>query len=125
MTILITTSLPSISAKDNLPIHVTFHDANSDLSIPLTSTETVDVWICNGEEVTSRLMNQWLGQTGNVFKSMLVRDVADIPRLQEYAMGRKAEIAGFPKQKGTATEWEESILEAASLLHTRTRVDIG
>ena len=125
MTILITTCLPSISAKDNLPIHVSLRDANSDLSIPLTSTETVDVWICNGEEVTSRLMNQWLGQTCNVFKSMLVRDVTNIPRLQEYAMGRKIDIAGFPEQKGTTTEWEESILEAASMLHNRTRADTG
>ena len=125
MKILITISLPSISAKDNSPIHVSFCDANSDLSIPLTSTEMVDVWICNGEEVTSRLMNQWLGQTCNVFKSKLVRDVTNIPRPLEYAMGRKVEIAGFPVQEGTATEWEKSILEAASMLHTCTRADIG
>ena len=125
MTVLITTSLPSIHAEDNLPVHISFCDAKSDLSIPLTSAGTVDVWICNGEEVTSGLMDQWLGQACNVHKSMLVRDVTVIPRLQEYAKGRKVEMTGFPEQNGTVTEWKESILEAANKLHTRTRADTG
>ena len=122
MKFLITTSFPSFSATANLPTHIRFCDASFDLSIPLTSPETVDVWICSGEEVTGELMDRWLGQACHIPKSMLVRV---IPRLQEYAKGRAVKLAGFPEQKHTTTGWEESILRDAEMLYARTRAHTG
>jgi glycine/D-amino acid oxidase-like deaminating enzyme len=125
MNFLITASFPSFSATANLATHIRFCDASSDLSIPLTSPETVAVWICSGEEVTGELMDRWLGQACHIPKSMLVRDTAIIPRLQEYAKGRAVEMAGFPEQKHTTTGWEESILRDAEILYARTRAHTG
>jgi glycine/D-amino acid oxidase-like deaminating enzyme/folate-dependent phosphoribosylglycinamide formyltransferase PurN len=125
MKFLISTSFPSFRAMTNLSTCVHFCDPSSDLSAPLTSRETVDVWICNGEEVTNELMDRWLDQACHIPKSMLVGDTAIIPRLQEYANGRAVEIAGFPDQKYTTIQWEESILRDAEMLYARGRAHAG
>lgn len=125
MKFLISTSFPSLRAMTTLSTYVHFCDPGSDLSIPLTSPETVDVWICNGEEVTSELMDQWLAEARHIPKSMLVGDTAIIPRLQEYAHGRVVEIAGFPEQNHTTMQWEELILRDAEMFYARARAHAG
>ncbi|KAL1796123.1 hypothetical protein ACET3X_006347 [Alternaria dauci] len=127
MKFLLTVRLRSLfSGKDQLSYAV-FKDASSDLSIPLTSRETVDVWICNGDEVTSDLMDSWLAQACHIPKSMLVRDATSIPRLQEYANGRVAQIAKFSEQDPNAStkEWEISVLRDAEMLYARARANTG
>lgn len=121
MKFLITTGFPAFSATEKLPAYVSLYNADHELSMSLISADTVDVWICNGQEVTSELMDLWLDQACHVPKSMLVRDTTMISHLQEYAQGRTVEIAGFPKQKHADIEWEESILEEARMLYSRTR----
>jgi hypothetical protein len=56
---------------------------------------------------------------------MLMQDAAIISRLQEYAKGRVAHMAGFPKQTpNTSTkEWEESILQDAEMLYARAHAN--
>jgi hypothetical protein len=78
-----------------------------------------------GEEVASELMDGWLGQACHIPKSMLVGDTAIIPRLQEYANGRVAEIAGFPEQKHITIQWKKSILREAEMLYARSRTHTG
>lgn len=125
MKFLITTSLPSFPTETNLSAYIQICDANSDLSVPLTSPETVDVWICDGEEVTSELVSLWLEHASHIPKSMLVRDAGSISRLQEYANGGVVEITGFPEQKGTGIQWEESIFRDAEMLYARARANAG
>jgi glycine/D-amino acid oxidase-like deaminating enzyme len=121
MKFLITASLPSFHAKTTPSPYIHFCDPSSDLAIPLTSPETVDVWICNGDEVTPDLLDSWLGRASHIPKSILVRDSALLPSLQEYSNGRVFEIAPFLEQKDPATQWEESILRDAEMLYARSR----
>ncbi|KAK3303704.1 FAD dependent oxidoreductase-domain-containing protein [Chaetomium strumarium] len=127
MKFLVTTNLPSFRAGSKPPSYIHFSDVSSDLSIPLTSPLTVDVWICNGDEVTGYLMDRWLSQASQIPKSMLVQDVASIPRLLQYARGRVAEIAPFPKREPGISDqgWEETILRDAEMLYARARAKAG
>ncbi|KAK4237792.1 FAD dependent oxidoreductase-domain-containing protein [Achaetomium macrosporum] len=125
MKFLVTTSLPSFHVGSKPPTYIHFSHVSSDLSIPLTSPQSVDVWICNGDEVTGYHMDRWLSQASHIPKSMLVQDATNIPRLQEFAKGRVAEIAAFPKREPaiSASEWEESILRDAEMLYARARAN--
>ncbi|OTB04990.1 hypothetical protein M426DRAFT_11079 [Hypoxylon sp. CI-4A] len=126
MRFLITTDLPSFKAEADLSTYLHFADPSSDkLSIPLTSSQTVDVWICAGDEVTGELIDQWVGRASHIPKSILVKDGASIPRLQEYAKGRLVEIAEFPESKHKGKSWEVSILREAELLYARARAQNG
>ncbi|KAL6851829.1 nucleotide-binding domain-containing protein [Trichoderma novae-zelandiae] len=125
MKLLVTTSLPSFPSEANVSAYTHACDAKSDLSPQLASPEAVDVWICDGPEATNDLVSLWLDQASHIPKSMLVRDTGSIARLQEYANGRVAEIKGFPEQKGTAKEWEDSILREAELLYAGARANAG
>ncbi|RFU80689.1 hypothetical protein TARUN_1513 [Trichoderma arundinaceum] len=125
MKLLITAGLPSFRTETYSSKYIHVCNANIDLSIPLTNPETVDVWICDGEEVTNELVGCWLSQAPHIPKSILVKDIASIPRLQEYANGRLFEIAGFPDQKDTTIQWEESILRDAEMLYARGRANSG
>ncbi|KAK4148576.1 FAD dependent oxidoreductase-domain-containing protein [Chaetomidium leptoderma] len=88
------------------PMYIHFSDASFDLSVPLTSPQTIDVWICNGEEVTA----------SHVPKSML-----------EYAKGRVFGMAAFPQMPAetSAKDWDESILRDAEMLYARARANAG
>lgn len=121
MKFLITTSLPSFRTKANPSPYLHFHNPASDLSIPLTSPETVDVWICNGPEVTPELLDRWLSRAPPILKSILVRDTTLIPPLHEHASSRVFEIAPFPAQQDPGIQWEESILRDAEKLYARAR----
>ena len=117
MKFLISTSLSSFRAMTNMSSYIHLCDSSSDISAQLTSPETVDVWICNGEEVTSELVDRWLSQACHTPKSMLVEDTTSIPRLQEYTKGHAVAITGFTEQGHTTIPWEESILQDAETLY--------
>ncbi|KAJ9379541.1 hypothetical protein DTO063F5_7133 [Paecilomyces variotii] len=124
MKFLVSTRSSSFRAVANSSTFIHFCDPSSDdLSIPLTGPETVDVWICNGQEVTIELMNRWLGQASHIPKSILVEDPTAISRLQEYAEGRVVQISGFPQHKTATIQWEESILQDAEMLYARARAN--
>ncbi|KAK2592819.1 hypothetical protein QQS21_009487 [Conoideocrella luteorostrata] len=119
MKFLISVDLPCFRIVTNLSTHAHFCNPKSDLSAPLTDPDTtVDVWICNGEEVTQDLMNQWLDQGRPYYpKSMLIQDAAAIPRLQAYADGRVAQIDAFSQQKPGGLPEAEVILRQAEMLY--------
>jgi glycine/D-amino acid oxidase-like deaminating enzyme/folate-dependent phosphoribosylglycinamide formyltransferase PurN len=121
MKFLISVSSPTFRGAVDVSPFAEVCDPGSDLSRPLTSSDTVDVWICNGKEVTSKLMDLWLDHARHILKSMLVEDATIIPLLQQYANGRVVEIVRLPEQKPVVSEWEESILREAEMLYTRAR----
>ncbi|KAI9164091.1 Methionyl-tRNA formyltransferase [Paramyrothecium foliicola] len=127
MKFLLTTTLSSFRAGIGTPAYIHYSDAKSDLSVPLTSSETVDVWICDGEEVTGDLLDKWFSQASQTQKSMLVRDAGRIPRLQDYSKGRLAEISPFPeKTLGiSGNDWEASVLSNAEMLYAKARAKLG
>ncbi|KAH6626504.1 FAD dependent oxidoreductase-domain-containing protein [Chaetomium sp. MPI-SDFR-AT-0129] len=125
MKFLTTASLPSFSLGTKRPSYIHFADVAFDLSIPLTSPQTVGVWICDGQEVTASLLDRWLSQAVNVPKSILVRDASAIPRLEELAKGRVAAISAFPAEVPSATprEKDEAILRAAEKLYAQAHAN--
>ncbi|KAH6850672.1 FAD dependent oxidoreductase-domain-containing protein [Chaetomium sp. MPI-CAGE-AT-0009] len=127
MRFFVTTSLPSFSAGAKQPAYIHFSNAADDVSLPLAGPRGLDVWICNGDEVTGDLMDQWLGQAPDAPKSMLVRDSTAIPRLQAYSKGRLAELSAFPEEQpgASARERDESILREAEMLYAKARADAG
>lgn len=127
MKFLVTAKLPFCEDGKKQSTYIIFSDAEADLSIPLTGPETVDVWICDGQEVTGDLMDQWLGQASYGPKSMLVQDATAIPILQSYAKGRVAQMEELPKQQPSQTieDWKDSVLRAAEFLYARARANAG
>ncbi|KAH6641039.1 FAD dependent oxidoreductase-domain-containing protein [Chaetomium tenue] len=127
MRFFVTTTLPSFSSGAKQPHYIHFSDAGHDVSLTLAGLQGLDVWICNGDEVTSDLVDQWLSQTPETPKSMLVRDANAIPRLQEYSKGRVAEISTFPEEQPGASvrERDEAILREAEMLYAQARANAG
>ncbi|KZF20135.1 hypothetical protein L228DRAFT_249806 [Xylona heveae TC161] len=124
MKFLISTRSSSFRAVTHSSTYIHFCDPTADdLSIPLTGPEPVDVWICNGQEATFELINQWLDQANHIPKSILVEDPTALSRLQDFSEGRVFQIAGFPEHKSTTIQWEESILQEAEMLYARARAN--
>ncbi|OHE97564.1 hypothetical protein CORC01_07179 [Colletotrichum orchidophilum] len=125
MKFLVTTDLLSIRAGTKKSTFISLHDPQSDLSTPSSSHDELDVWICDGKEINSDLMDQWLGQVRHSPKSMLVRDAEAIPRLWELAKGRVFQIAAFPeKTEGLSSkDWEEAILREAEMIYAKAHAD--
>ncbi|EAQ86380.1 hypothetical protein CHGG_07633 [Chaetomium globosum CBS 148.51] len=127
MRFFVTATLPSFSSGAKQPHYIHFSNAGHDVSLSLAGSHDLDVWICNGDEVTGDLVDQWLGQAPETPKSMLVQDANAIPRLQEYSKSRVAEIATFPKEQSgsSARERDEAILREAEMLYARARANAG
>lgn len=127
MRFFVTTTLPSLSSGTKPPSYIYLSNASVDVSLPLAGPQGLDVWICDGDEVTGDLIDQWLDQAPGTPKSMLVRDVNAIPRLQGYSKGRVAKISAFPEeQSGASTrERDESVLREAEMLYAQARANAG
>ncbi|KAK1634025.1 FAD dependent oxidoreductase-domain-containing protein [Colletotrichum phormii] len=125
MRFLVTTAALSIRGGTKQFTYISLHDPNSDLSAPLCSNDEVDVWICDGSEVTSDLMDQWFDNGSHNPKSMLVQDAEAISRLREHARGRLLQIAAFPDHMEglSKKEWEEAVLREAEMLYAKARAD--
>ncbi|KAL6890029.1 hypothetical protein GGI43DRAFT_430732 [Trichoderma evansii] len=79
--------------------------------------DLIDVWICEGSEVTEELMDQWLDQNRNSPKTLLVHDAKFIPDLENFSKGRVAEIQAISKQEPS---WVVSTLRAGEMLYARS-----
>ncbi|KAK1675207.1 FAD dependent oxidoreductase-domain-containing protein [Colletotrichum godetiae] len=125
MRFLVTTTVLSIRGGTKKSTYISQHDPHSDLSAPFSSDDEVDVWICDGSEVTSDLMDQWVDHDSHNPKSMLVQDAKTIPRLREHARGRLLQIAAFPEHMEglSKKEWEEAVLREAEMLYAKARAD--
>lgn len=125
MKFLVTVRLPFYGNGKKQSTYLLFRDAETDLSIPLNGPETIDVWICDGHEVTGDLMTQWLNQNSHAPKSMLVRDATAIPTLQSYVKGQAVQMEELPKQlpNQTTEEWQDSVLRRAELLYARAHAN--
>lgn len=122
MKFLVTVPLPTY-ARTEASSCLQFSGPGSDLSALLTGQETVDVWICDGDEATNDLVGRWLDHAPHVPKSMLVRDDAAIARLQDLLKGYGGGVAEAPRQtpEVSAKTWEESVLRDAEMLYARAR----
>lgn len=78
--------------------------------------DEIDVWICEGNEVTEELLNGWLGQDRNSPKILLIHDVKFIPHLENLSKGRVAEIQAISKQDSS---WVVSTLREGEMLYAR------
>ena len=125
MKILITTLIPSFRAVASESAYVHYCEPGPDLSTLFATAYVGDVWICNGKEVTSELMGQWLEQAGHNPTVMMVKDPSALPHLQEYCKSPLTEIAAFPKKTSPDDAWEESVLRAAERLHARSHARPG
>jgi glycine/D-amino acid oxidase-like deaminating enzyme/folate-dependent phosphoribosylglycinamide formyltransferase PurN len=99
---------------------VCFCDSVTDTQ-SLLSTLPVDIWICGGDEVDSNLMRQWLGHNALPSRLMLVRDVQNIRRIQDYTDSKTVHIAQWPKQGLKAISFCEQVLRCAEAQHVQTR----
>jgi D-amino-acid dehydrogenase len=77
----------------------------------------IDVWICEGNEVTEELMNQWLNHNRDSPKTLLVHDAKFIPTLENLSKGRVAEIQAIAKQEPS---WVMSTLRTGEMLYARS-----
>ncbi|KAK1530169.1 uncharacterized protein CCOS01_05272 [Colletotrichum costaricense] len=125
MRFLVTTTILSIRGGRKKSTYISLHDPQSDLFAPLSNQNEVDVWICDGPEVTGDLMDQWLEQSSHSPKSLLVRDVEAITRLRHHARGRLYHIAAFPEHVDglSKKDWEEAVLREAEMLYARARAE--
>lgn len=79
----------------------------------------IDVWICEGNEVSEELLRLWLRQDQSSPRTLLARDPAHIPRLQQLAGGR-VDIHATPPRQTREQAWTISTLQAAEKLHAQS-----
>ncbi|KAL7940028.1 hypothetical protein V8C42DRAFT_338778 [Trichoderma barbatum] len=99
---------------------VYFCELNSGLAQQINSLDGIDVWICEGDEVTEELLDQWLGRNPNSPKTLLVHDAKLIPNLKVLSGGRVAEIQAIFKQEQSGSSWVVSTLRAGEMLYARS-----
>ncbi|KAF2272259.1 nucleotide-binding domain-containing protein [Westerdykella ornata] len=99
--------------------HVCFCQHHSGLSSQINGRDVIDVWICEGGEVTEALMDQWLDRNWNSPKTLLVNDAKFIPNLENLSKGRVAEIQAISKEEQRASSWVISTLRKGEMLYAR------
>lgn len=99
---------------------VCFCQHNSGLAAQINGLDTIDVWICEGDEVTEELMDQWLDRNRNSPKTLLVHDAKLIPNLENLSRGRVAKIQAISKQEQCESSWVVSTLRAGEMLYARS-----
>jgi hypothetical protein len=100
--------------------HVCFCQHNSGLTAQINGLDTIDVWICEGDEVTKELMDQWLDQNRNSPKTLLVHNARLIPNLENLSRGGVAEIQAISKQEQCESSWVVSTLQRGEMLYARS-----
>lgn len=98
---------------------VCFCQDNAGLAPQINGLEMIDVWICEGDEVTEELMDQWLDRDRNSPKTLLVHDATLIPDLENLSGGRVAEIQAISKQEQCESSWVVATLRAGEMLYAR------
>ncbi|KAH8693384.1 hypothetical protein GQ44DRAFT_635255 [Phaeosphaeriaceae sp. PMI808] len=98
---------------------VCFCQHSAGLGPQINGLDVIDVWICEGDEVTEELMDQWLDRNRNSPKTLLVNDAKLIPNLENLSRGRVAEIQAIPKQEQCESSWVVSTLRVGEMLYAR------
>ncbi|KAH6858819.1 hypothetical protein BKA58DRAFT_324505 [Alternaria rosae] len=121
MKILISTNLPtfrSVLGDDSSQVCFSLPDSN--IAQRLNGLIPIDLWICQGSEVTEELVDQWSHRNWNSPKVLLVHDAELVPHLQNLSKGRVAEIQAIPKQEQDEPSWVVSTLQAGERLYARS-----
>ncbi|TKX18735.1 FAD dependent oxidoreductase-like protein 5 [Elsinoe australis] len=123
MRFLVSTDVAAFKEIDDNSGHIYFCEPGQSLVVPLTTTGSILVWICNGKEVTRELINLWSSQNQHAPKVMLVKDSSAVSLLEGYSQGRIAKIVALPSQFHHKLPWAESVLRIAERLHVHTRAE--
>jgi glycine/D-amino acid oxidase-like deaminating enzyme/folate-dependent phosphoribosylglycinamide formyltransferase PurN len=121
MKFLISTDIPDFAPLLDHSPHLDLCDIDSKLALSLTGPIPVDLWICDGKEVTNEVLYPWLNQALHAPKILLVKDGMAFLRLEEATKGRAAKIAKFPRHTDPELTRGESILREAELLYAHAR----
>jgi glycine/D-amino acid oxidase-like deaminating enzyme len=98
---------------------VSFYQPNAGVAPQIQGLDTIDVWICEGDEVSEELIDQWLDQDRKSPKTLLVHDANLIPNLKKLSRGRVAEIQAISKQERGKSSWVVSTLRTGEMLYAR------
>ncbi|KAF3480034.1 uncharacterized protein GIQ15_07010 [Arthroderma uncinatum] len=100
---------------------VCFYQHDSGLETQINSLDVIDVWICEGHEVTEVLVDRWLDRNRGSPKTLLVHDAKLIPDLENLCRGRVVEIQAISSQEQGEPSWVVSTLRVAEMLYARSR----
>ncbi|KAG4443874.1 hypothetical protein IFR05_000640 [Cadophora sp. M221] len=119
MRFLISTNVPNFrSVLGDDVAQISFCQQNSRLASQINGIDRIDVWICEGSEVTQALIDQWSARNQDSPKTLLVRNVNLISQLESLSMGR-VEIQATPNKQQFQSSWELSTLRAGEMLYAR------
>jgi D-amino-acid dehydrogenase len=99
--------------------HIYFCQHHDELGLHINGLDVIDVWICEGDEVTEELLDQWLDRSQDSPKSLLVNDTKLIPQLETLSKGRAAAVEAWPKREQSDASWVVATLRAAEMLYAR------
>ncbi|KAJ5259401.1 hypothetical protein N7478_012382 [Penicillium angulare] len=98
---------------------VSFCQHDTAIAEQINGLYTINVWICEGSEVTEELLDQWLDRNRNSPKALLVHDTTLIPQLEKLFKGRAAKIQAISKQDDCDSSWVTSTLREAEMVYAR------
>lgn len=119
MRFLISTNVPNFrSVLGDDVAQISFCQQHSRLASHINHIDKIDVWICEGNEVTQLLicMDQWAARNQDSPKTLLVRNVNLITRLEALSGGRM-EIQITSNKQQFESSWELSTLRAGEMLY--------
>lgn len=121
MKFLISTKVPKFrSVLGDESLQVSFCQDHSGLAAQINGPDAIDIWVCEGDEVTEELLDQWLGRDQDSPKALLVSDARHIPELEKLLKDRVTEIQAVPKQENQSdASWVVSTLQAGEMLYAR------
>lgn len=99
---------------------VSFCQDHSGLAAQINGLDAIDIWVCEGGEVTEELPDQWLGRDQDSPKALLVSDAKHIPEVEKLLKNRVTGIHAVPKQENQSdSSWVVSTLQAGEMLMLR------
>ncbi|RAL13321.1 uncharacterized protein BO97DRAFT_433629 [Aspergillus homomorphus CBS 101889] len=121
MKFLISANVPKFrSVLGDESLQVSFCQDHSGLAAQINGPDAIDIWVCEKDEVTEELLEQWLGRDQDSPKALLVSDAKHIPELEKLLKDRVTEIQAVPKQENQSdSSWVVSTLQAGEMLYAR------
>ncbi|RDW58847.1 hypothetical protein BP6252_13323 [Coleophoma cylindrospora] len=126
MRFLISTNVPQFRSElGDAPSRVSFCEDNAGLAPQINGLDQgIDVWICEGDEITPERMDQWLDRDPKSPKALLVNNSRLIPSLESLSRGLVA-VEAMSQQEPSPSSWVASTLRAAEMLYARGRACRG